>query len=241
VSRGDLKNIVETAFYVERIPLFVGSAGLAEEVAKKLTPSRAETSQKIKSYKHILIVSGTASSVTHQQLKQVEKTSILSFQLTPSLILGDDAKAEKERKDLSRKIANSLPQGINILKTPSEMLDSKESADHPVHLKITKTLASVALLALEASRIDPHDLVLILTGGETAQNVIDGLEPEGIEIEGELLEGIVRGHLIGGNWDGLTVVTKAGAFGKEDALEKIIKMLKMGSPSTQEEKNEGLN
>src|SRR4030043_582277 len=241
VSRGDLKNIVETAFCVERIPLFVGSAGLAEEVAKKLTPSRAETSQKIKSYKHILIVSGTASSVTHQQLKQVEKTSIPSFQLTPSLILGDDAKAEKERKDLSRKIANSLPQGINILKTPSEMLDSKESADHPVHLKITKTLASVALLALEASRVDPHDLALILTGGETAQNVINGLETEGIEIEGELLEGIVRGHLIGGNWDGLTVVTKAGAFGKDDALEKIVKMIETGSPSTQEEKNEGLN
>jgi len=241
VSRGDLKNIVEAAFYIERIPLFVGSAGLAEEVAKKLTPSRAEAFQKIKSFKHILVVSGTASSVTHQQLKQVEKRSIPSFQLTPSLILGDDAKAEKERKNLSRKIANSLPLGINILKAPSEMLDSKESADHPVHLKITKTLASVALLALEASRVDPHDLVLILTGGETAQNVIDGLEPEGIEIEGELLEGIVRGHLIGGNWDGLTVVTKAGAFGKEDALEKIIKMLETGSPSTQEEKNEGLN
>jgi uncharacterized protein YgbK (DUF1537 family) len=121
------------------------------------------------------------------------------------------------------------------------MLDSKESADHPVHIKITKRLASVALLALEASRVDPHDLVLILTGGETAQNVIDGLEPEGIEIEGELLEGIVRGHLIGGNWDGLTVVTKAGAFGKDDALEKIVRMIETGSSSTQEEKNEGPN
>jgi hypothetical protein len=168
-------------------------------------------------------------------LKQVEKRSIPFFKLTRSLILGDDAKSAKERKDLSRKIASSLPLGINILKTPSEILDSKESADHPVHLKITKTLASVALLALEASRIDPHDLVLILTGGETAQNVINGLKPEGIEIEGELLEGIVRGHLIGGKWDGLTVVTKAGAFGKENALEKIVGMLEMGSSSTKEE------
>jgi hypothetical protein len=174
-------------------------------------------------------------------LKQVEKRSIPSFQLTRSLILRGDEKAEKERKDLSRKIASSLPQGINILRTPSEMLDSKESAGSPLHLRITKTLASVALLALEASRIDAHDLVLILTGGETAQHVINGLEPEGIEIEGELLEGIVRGHLIGGKWDGLTVVTKAGAFGKEDALEKIVRMIETGSPSAKEEKNEGLN
>ncbi len=241
VSRGDLKNIVETAFYAERIPLFVGSAGLAEELAKKLVPAKAKTSQKIKSFKHILIVSGTASSVTHQQLKQVEKRSIPSFQLTPSLILGDDAKAEKERKDLSRKIANSLPQGINILKTPSEMLDSEDSTGPPIHLEITKTLASVALLALKASKIKPTDLVLILTGGETAQYVINSLETEGIDIEGELLEGIVRGHLIGGNWDGLTVVTKAGAFGKEDALERTVEMLEADSPSTREEENESLN
>lgn len=241
VGRGDLKNIVETAFHVERIPFFVGSAGLAEEVAKKLTSSKARASRKTKALKHILIVSGTASSVTHQQLKQVEERNIASFQLTPSLILGEDAKAEKERKELSRKIATSLSQRINILKTPSEMLHSEDSTKPPVHFKITKTLASVALLAIEASKIKPTDLALILTGGETAQHVINGLGTEGIEIEGELLEGIVRGHLIGGDWDGLTVVTKAGAFGKEDALEKIVRMIETGSPSTKEEKNEGLN
>jgi uncharacterized protein YgbK (DUF1537 family) len=228
VSRGDLKNIVEAAFYIERIPLFVGSAGLAEEVAKKLNPSKGETSQKIKSFNHILIVSGTASSVTHQQLKQVERRGIPSFQLTPSLILGDDAKAEKERKDLSRKIANSLLQGISILRTPSEMLDSKDSSESSIHLKITKNLASVALLALGAYKIEPTDLALILTGGETAQHVINGLGTEAIEIEGELLEGIVRGHLIGGNWDGLMVVTKAGGFGRKDALEKIVRMIGTG-------------
>jgi uncharacterized protein YgbK (DUF1537 family) len=35
--------------------------------------------------------------------------------------------------------------------------------------------------------------------------------------------------LIGGDWDGLTVVTKAGAFGKEDALKKIIEIIETGS------------
>jgi D-threonate/D-erythronate kinase len=234
VSRGDLKNIVETAFYTERIPLFVGSAGLAEEVAKKLTPSREKTSQKMKPFKHILVVSGTASSVTHQQLGQVARRPVPSFRLNRSLITGEKRKTQEEKKELTKKIANALSQGIAILKAPSEMLSSKDSTEPPIHLQITKTLASVALLALEASKIKPAYLALILTGGETAQNVINGLEPEGIEIEGELLEGIVRGHLIGGDWDGLTVVPKAGAFGKEDALERIVEMLKAGSPSTKE-------
>jgi uncharacterized protein YgbK (DUF1537 family) len=235
VSRDDLKNIVKAGFYIERIPLFVGSAGLAGEVAKKITPPKARASSKINPFKSILIVCGTASSVTHQQVKQVEKRSIRVFQLTPSLILGDGIKAEKGRRDLSRKIANSLSQGINVLKTPSEMLHSEDPTEPPIHLKTVKVLASVALHALEASKIKPADLALILTGGETAQNVINGLDTEGIEIGGELLEGIVRGHLIGGNWDGLSVVTKAGGFGKEDALEKIVGMLETGSYLTKEE------
>lgn len=229
VSRQDLRNIADVGFSVDRKPLFVGSAGLAEEVAKKLTFSKARAPRKIKSFKHILIVSGTASRITHQQLKQVEKRGLPFFQLTPSLILDDDVKAEKGREELSMKIANSLPQGINVLKTPPEMLHSEDSTRPPIHLKIVKTLASVALLALEASKIKPADVALILTGGETAQNVISGLETEGIEIEGELLEGIVNGHLLGGKWDGLTVITKAGAFGKENALEKIVKILETGS------------
>ena len=144
-------------------------------------------------------------------------------------------KVEKERKDLSLKISNLLSHGMTILKSPSEMLHDRESTDGSVQLKITKALASVALHALEASNIDPQDLALILTGGETAQYVINGLETEGIEIEGELLEGIVRGHLTGGDWDGLTVVTKAGAFGKEDALEKIVNILEEGTPLNKED------
>ena len=233
VSRGDLKNIVEAGFDVDTTPLFVGSAGLAEEVAKKLVPSKTRTSPKIKTFKHILIVSGTASSVTHQQLEHVETRPVPSFPLNRSLITREDRETQEEKKVLAHNIANALSLGITVLRAPSETLSSKDSTESPVHLRITKTLASVALLALKASKIKPVDLALILTGGETAQNVINGLEPEGIEIEGELLEGIVRGHLIGGNWDGLTVVTKAGAFGKEDALEKIIKMVEMGSPFNQ--------
>lgn len=225
VSRNDLKNIADVGFSMDRKPLFVGSAGLAEEVAQKLAPSRMAPIQKIKSFKNILIVSGTASSITHQQLQQLERRPVPSFQLDRFSIFGEDRNTQDEKKELSKKIANALSQGVTILKAPSEMLTSEDSPGPPIHLRITKTLASTALLALQASEIKPTELALILTGGETAQHVINGLGTEGIEIEGELLEGIVRGHLIGGYWDGLTVITKAGAFGKEDALEKIVRMV----------------
>ena len=70
--------------------------------------------------------------------------------------------------------------------------------------------------------------LLLFIGGETAQNVIKGLDPQGIKVEGELLKGIAKGLLIGRKWGGLTAVTKAGAFGQEDALEKVVSMIKTG-------------
>lgn len=221
VSRQDLKNITEVGFLCERKPLFVGSAGLAGEVAQQLSLPRKESFSKIvKPLRNIFLISGSASSLTHQQLERLAKKGIPSYELPLRVILEDESKTKEERSRISEKIANSLSEGVCIFRTPKEMVNPKESID-----KITKILAAVALEALQKSQIQPMSLALLLTGGETAQHMINGLKPKEIEIEGELLEGIVKGHLVGGDWDGVTVVTKAGAFGKENALERIVEML----------------
>jgi uncharacterized protein YgbK (DUF1537 family) len=229
VSRQDLTNVTEVGFSLKKKPLFVGSAGLAEEVAKKISPPEGTplvtSKQVVKPFKHILIISGTASSVTHQQLRRIEQRGIPTYQLSKTLLVGDDVRVDAERKEISKKISDSLSQGMVILKTTPEMLQPENSADLPIYLKIVETLSDVALSSLERSKVEMHELALILTGGDTAQSIINALGNEGIEIEGELLKGIVKGHLIGGNWDGLNIITKAGAFGKENALEKIIGML----------------
>lgn len=231
VSRQDLKNIVEVGFLFERKPLFVGSAGLAEEVAQKLSLSKKEFSPKpIESFRNMFIISGTASSVTHQQLDHLEKKGIPSYELPLRFILEEGSEIREERERISEKIANSLSKGVCIFKTPKQMVNRGESRD-----KITKILATVALEALQKSHISPMSLALLMSGGETAQHIINGLKPDEIEIEGELLEGIVKAHLRGGDWDGGTIVTKAGAFGKEDALKGILEILMHPSP----EKDQG--
>jgi len=60
--------------------------------------------------------------------------------------------------------------------------------------------------------------LLFLTGGDTADAVITSAGGKGIRILGEVVTGVVQGTLIGGPLDGLPVVTKAGAFGREDTL-----------------------
>jgi len=240
-SRQHLTNIADAAFCMDRKPLFVGSAGLAEEVAKKLSPSKARKisqplQKKVKPFKHLFIISGSISGVTHKQLKRVEQDKKISpFQLSQSFMASENKRAQAQENNLSFMIGNSLAQGHAILKTYPKRLSSKDLSGSPIYFGITKTLGQIALSALEESKVDAHDLALILTGGDTALSILKSLKAEGVEIEGELLEGIVKGRLIGGKWQGLKVITKAGAFGKENALVKIIEILETGSASSKQE------
>jgi len=66
---------------------------------------------------------------------------------------------------------------------------------------------------------------LILCGGDTAEFACRVLGVSAIRLEDEVLTGIPSGRLQGGDADGLPVVTKAGGFGDETALVRIVDYL----------------
>ena len=66
---------------------------------------------------------------------------------------------------------------------------------------------------------------LILTGGDTAVSICQEINAYGIQIMKEISPGIPAGLIIGGKLSGLSVVTKAGGFGEEDAILKSIEYL----------------
>lgn len=243
ITRQDLRNVADVGFDLDKRPLFVGSAGLAEEVARKLSPMErtSGTHKPAKPCSHIFIISGSTSGITHEQLKRLQRMDIFSFELSKSFLAEEGPDIEAAKGELTPSISDALTNGHVILKTCSERLISEDPETSPIHLKIAKVIGEVALSVLKESGVGIRDTALVLTGGDTAFSVLRLLKIEGIEIDGEILEGIVIGRLIGGKWNGLKVVTKAGAFGKEDALENIVTMLEKGSSSTKEEKNEGFN
>jgi uncharacterized protein YgbK (DUF1537 family) len=67
-------------------------------------------------------------------------------------------------------------------------------------------------------------LGLVLTGGDTARAVCRHLGIGGIRLLEEMAPGIPLGQLVGPH--PLYAVTKAGAFGEEDALVKAVNKLK---------------
>ncbi len=66
---------------------------------------------------------------------------------------------------------------------------------------------------------------LFLSGGDTAIHFIDAVKATGAEIVSELTVGIPMMRLAGGRFDGLKVITKAGAFGTEEVLPTIMRKL----------------
>ena len=67
---------------------------------------------------------------------------------------------------------------------------------------------------------------LVLTGGDIALSCCSLLSADGISVIREVAPGIPVGVLKGGQCSGLKVVTKAGAFGAEDALCKAVDCFK---------------
>jgi D-threonate/D-erythronate kinase len=67
--------------------------------------------------------------------------------------------------------------------------------------------------------------VLGLIGGDGARAALRRLGASAIQIVDTVLEGIPFGVVVGGRADGVAVFTKAGGFGAEDALVRVVQQL----------------
>ena len=67
---------------------------------------------------------------------------------------------------------------------------------------------------------------VFLTGGDTSIGFLQKAKANGSYILEEIAVGIPKMEIIGGSFDGLPVVTKAGAFGKDDAIVYGMRKLK---------------
>jgi D-threonate/D-erythronate kinase len=230
-SRQDLAAIAEVALSMETVPLLAGSAGLAGEVARILAPGQIATGpERHCSFRHVLVIGGSASAVTHEQLQRLQDGGIPSFELPRGLVSGTCKAGTQGQRQLSRLLGRALAGGNVIFRAFTERWTGNDDGTAPIPQRIIGVMADVAFEALREVRIDADDVALVLTGGDTALAVLQLLDYEGIELEEELLAGIVRGTLRGGPWSGLTIVTKAGAFGKEDALVRIVERLTAPRP-----------
>jgi D-threonate/D-erythronate kinase len=229
LKRQDLEAIAEAGFELQPLPLFIGSAGLAEAVATRFaenTRLKAGVPSGTTSAAHALVVCGSASAVSRRQLALVvQNANFPHIEIRSALALQAPSDRAAEEATICRRASDALRHGSVILSVSPERTAASGGDDRLAAQAIAETLGGIAASALAGSGVAPHDVALILTGGDTAMAVLAPLGTEGIEIGGELLEGIMAGRVKGGFFSGAQVVTKAGAFGKDDALLRVVRLL----------------
>jgi uncharacterized protein YgbK (DUF1537 family) len=96
--------------------------------------------------------------------------------------------------------------------------------DDPGALAHDAAAAAVAVLRRLASA-GRHCVGVVVSGGHTAGCVVDALDGRGVRADSEVLPLCPRGTIVGGPWDGLSIVTKGGMIGDADTLVHLVRAL----------------
>ncbi len=230
-SEDDLKRIADISATLANRSLIVGSTGLSQYLpdAWKITVDSNQDRMKTSPKEPIMLIAGSASPTTRQQVARfnedphtfavvVDSRSIFS-DLWPSReqeILNDVQLAIDSGKDIAVHLSSS-PQDVQCTQ---ELGRSKGLNKRQVSHRIVMALAACVADIVRVNKVS----ALLLTGGDTAKAVCRQLGAIGMRLLSEVEPGIPVGRLIGPN--DILVVTKAGAFGSEYALEKARRVLR---------------
>ncbi|HBE80815.1 MAG TPA: hypothetical protein DDW65_23965 [Firmicutes bacterium] len=195
-----------------------GSAGLALAFANIYNQYRSKGCRQRKSTysSPFLAVVGSKSDIASLQIGAVRR-GFPNIKMIPidTGDLVDSARAES-------KINQVATSAIEIFKTEPILvlyLSSSEihqSSEAPI---IASGLGEIADRITRQTGLK----TLFATGGDTAAHIFDKLGIQALELEKELEPGICKGKFVGGTYDGLSVITKAGSFGDELTLVRILK------------------
>ena len=218
-SNADLQTIVRSVLATGKRVLWVGSSGLANSLLSVERPVPPA-----------LAVIASLSSVTRSQVHYAEKQgvslakaplyAILEKKTSPEDIANDAAAVIKEGRDAIL-LSSSTYSAEEYEKTEeSARLAGLSAEDMSAYTQ--KTMGLIAALVLEQVKVSG----LFLSGGDTAMSCFESLGAKGSSIDSEAALGIPLMRLLGGKYESLKVVTKAGAFGKEDAVFFALRKLR---------------
>jgi D-threonate/D-erythronate kinase len=111
----------------------------------------------------------------------------------------------------------ALEPGVTLLRAPVERMDDPGA--------VVRDIAQNAARMVADERFD----VVIATGGDTMEAILDGLDIGAFEILQELEPGFPLGRASLGDGRELLVAMKAGGFGDDNTLRRAIAQLRLGA------------
>ena len=217
-TNADMQAVVRSAEALHKRTLWIGSAALADHLLE----------QEVKELPSLALIA-SVSEVTRKQVKYARKNgaSLVNVPVYEIMESGDGSAYIDQAVRL-------LSSGKDTLLLSSASYDRMElertvnygtrkgMTCHAVSEAVQAIMGDLAKRVLEKVEISG----LFLTGGDTAMGFFEKAGCEGSAITGEMSTGIPMMKLTGGQFDGLKVITKAGAFGNEDAIFYGLRKLK---------------
>lgn len=212
----DLEKIAVFAMNTNKRILWVGSAGLANTILKVYKP-----------FKPALAIVGSLSEVSRNQIKYAENKGIKVLKINIADILKN-----KNMEEYVNQGIEQLNKGNDLIITSSyDMEDYTETIKMGKEISMSNVeisgLVQDMLGEISAHTIRKAEISgIFVTGGDTAMGFLKKSNAEGSQIMEEIMTGIPLMKLVGGDFDGYKMVSKAGAFGNDDALYYSIGKIK---------------
>ncbi|WP_331773335.1 hypothetical protein OG948_59135 (plasmid) [Embleya sp. NBC_00888] len=197
--------------------LLVGSGGMAHrldplrtDADAASTPAAPAAMTNLSVPGPALVCIGSRSEQAHAQ-RHALMEELPAVPVEVSTAPGDAARAMRE-------VRSTLAAGYDAVVFPDPALAVRPECAQ----QFVAALAEVARAGLDTAG------ALVATGGETARAVLLAIGVHTLEVEGEVEPGVVRLRTPGG----LTVITKAGAFGDPGTLLRVTRMLRGRAAAT---------
>lgn len=226
----ELKTIVEAAEFLKENFLWVGSAGIAYHLFNTGQPEERLRHQQSGERLPVLIVAGSVNPVIDRQIQVLKDNyHVKEIVISPEEFFYEDRRKREierivkagqallEKGDLVV-TTNRERQAINGVKDLQQKLGL---SNFDVGYTIAESMGVIAGQLIDSKPI----CGAVLTGGDIAGATCKVLNGEGIRVIGEVEAGIPYGKLFGGFFDGLPLVTKAGAFGTDQALANALQTI----------------
>jgi len=206
----DLDHVARAAARMKPAPLLCGSAGLAGHVpaAFGLRGSPAPPFAPRKG--GVLILAGSRHPQTRRQL-EIARTRLRLF-------AWDLESSDPQELEAAAKPHLLRGESVIVSAGPEEGKTREE---------VARNIRALAQLGANLAVAAPG---LVVTGGWTATELLRTLEAQGVEILEEIDTAVPLCRVGNGPFQGLPLVTKAGALGSEEVFPKILDRLVSSSP-----------
>ena len=223
VHESDLECLVHIVNKTKYSVIWVGSSGLINYLPQVYGLQRNKTEISLsKSEKPVLFVIGSVSRVGRNQLHQLlTKSNTVGLEIEPAKILLDSASKQKEINRIIKEAQKALNNGKSVALFSSKEVKKtqeigREKGYNAIEISnyISKMLGELAVYLINSEDIGN----LFLTGGDTAQQVLEQLQVNKVQLIDEVESGIPLVKLEHNRE--IFAVTKAGSFGTDLVMLK---------------------